>query len=113
VPDDGKIRPKPVSEWSDVYDLLKQVRLRPGMWVRSVEELSAMLFGYSLALQVHGAPEGFDFHPAQGLFAGWLSETQGWSMARGWATAIEANAQGTAPLQLFFSLLDDYRAPTS
>ena len=72
-----------------------------------------MLFGYSLALQVHDAPEGFDLHPSRGPFVQWLSETQGWSMVRGWATVIEENAQGTPPLELFFSLLDDYRASNS
>lgn len=69
-----------------------------------------MLFGYSLALQVHNAPEGFDFDPALGPFALWLNETRGWSMTRGWATAIETNAHGGTPLELFFSLLDEYRA---
>lgn len=69
-----------------------------------------MLFGYSLALQVHDVPERFDFHPSRGPFAQWLSEAQGWSMVGGWATVIEENAQGTSPLELFFSLLDDYRA---
>jgi hypothetical protein len=82
------------------------------MWVRqgSVQELSTMLFGYSLALQVHNAPESFDLLPARGPFAHWLSQTRGWPMALGWATAIEANAQGGTPLELFFSLLDEYRA---
>jgi len=69
-----------------------------------------MLFGYSLALEVHNVPESFELHPALGPFARWLSETRGWPMALGWATAIEANAQGGAPVELFFSLLDEYRA---
>lgn len=69
-----------------------------------------MLFGYFLALEVHNVPESFDFHPGGGPFARWLSETRGWPMALGWAAAIEANAQGGAPLELFFSLLDEYRA---
>ena len=114
MPDKSKGKPKPLSEWSDVYDLLEQVRLRPGMFVHqgSVHELSAMLFGYSLALQVHDAPEDFDLDPACGPFAQWLSGTQRWSMVRGWATAIEANAKDTAPLELFFRLLDDYLAST-
>jgi hypothetical protein len=81
------------------------------MWVRqrSVQELSTMLFGYSLALQVHNTPEPVDFQGASSPFAQWLCETRGWSMALGWATAIEANAQGGTPLELFFSLLDEYR----
>ena len=69
-----------------------------------------MLFGYSLALQVHNVPEQFELDPALGPFARWLSWTRGWSMALGWAAAIEANTQDGAPLELFFSLLDEYRA---
>jgi hypothetical protein len=115
VPDDRGSAWKPASEWVDVYDLLEQVRIRPGMFVRrgSVQELGTMLVGYSLALQVHGVPERFDLRPALGPFAKWLSETQGWSMALGWDTAIEANAHGVAPLELFFNLLDEYRATAS
>jgi hypothetical protein len=109
--DDAKRRPKPVSDWADVTDMLEAVRLRPGMWVRrsSVQQLSTMLFGYWLALQVHGVPERFDFHPATGAFAQWLKESRGWPMNRGWATAIEENAQDDA-LELFFALLDEYQA---
>jgi hypothetical protein len=82
------------------------------MWVRqgSLEELSTMLFGYSLALQVHGVPERFDLHPALGPFADWLRETRGWGMSLGWAAAIEHNAGDSAPLDVFFRLLDEYRA---
>jgi hypothetical protein len=82
------------------------------MWVRhgSVHELCTMLFGYSLALQVHGVPEGFDLHPALGPFADWLRATRGWSMSRGWDAAIEDNAGDRTPLDLLFGLLDEYRA---
>jgi hypothetical protein len=76
----------------------------------SVQRLSTMLFGYSLALQVHGVPEHFDLHPALGPFAGWLRATRGWPMALGGAAAIEMNAGDHVPLDLFFSLLDEYRA---
>ena len=102
---------KPAGEWTDVTDMLEEVRLRPGMFVRkgSIQELSTMLFGYWYALQVHDIPERFDFHPATGAFAKWLKETRGWPMNRGWATAIEENAQDDA-LALFFALFDEYQA---
>ena len=95
-----------------MYGILERVRRFPGMWVQhdSVQQLSTMLFGYSLALQVHDVPERFDLHPALGPFAEWLRATRGWPMALGWATAIEMNAADRAPLDLFFSLLDEYRA---
>jgi hypothetical protein len=102
----------PGSEFSDVYEVLEHVRLRPGMWVRrgSVLELETMLSGYSLALEVHDVPEYFDLDPARGPFAAWLIETHGWPMSEGWAKAIEAHA-GTEPaIELFFRLLDEYRA---
>ena len=109
MPDEKETTP---SQWADVYDVLEQVRIRPGMWVRrgSVQELSTMLFGYCLALQVHSITEPFDLHPALGPFAEWLRESRGWPMALGWAAAIEQNAGDSTPLDLFFSLLDEFRA---
>lgn len=102
----------PISECADVYGVLDQVRPRPGMQVGhgSVQDLSIMLFGYSLALQVHGTAERFDLHPSRGPFADWLSASRGWSMSRGWATAIEENAGDRAPIAVLFELLDEYRA---
>jgi hypothetical protein len=100
------------SQFSDMYDLLEQVRLRPGMWVRghSVRELETMLCGYSMALAVHDVPEYFELDPALGPFAAWLRETRHWAMAEGWAAAIEAHAGSDSPIELFFSLLDEYRS---
>jgi hypothetical protein len=59
---------------------------------------------------VHGIAERFDLHPALGPLAEWLRATRGWSMVRGWAAAIKENAGDDAPLELFFGLLDEYRA---
>ncbi|MGG8408842.1 hypothetical protein ACM614_20745 [Streptomyces sp. 12297] len=75
----------------------------------SVEELSTMLFGYSVALQVHGVDEAFVFHPAAGPFAQWLASEYGWSMATGWAGAIERHLPDEPPLEAFFRLLDAFR----
>ncbi len=99
-PDNGQDRAKPANEWSDVYDLLEQVRLRPGMWVYqgSVQELSAMLFGYSLALQVHDASESFDSHPswpADGDGLRLLSRlTQAVRLIRGSCSSVQGFASG-------------------
>ncbi|MFF4215434.1 hypothetical protein [Streptomyces nondiastaticus] len=103
---------KPFDEWRDIYDALENVRQRPGMWVRdgSLRELSVLLWGYHLALQVHGVDERFALDPAAGPFAQWLSRTRGWSLSCGWATAIEENAGGVPPLEAFFHLLDEWQA---
>ncbi|WP_242000058.1 hypothetical protein [Streptomyces klenkii] len=103
---------KPFDEWRDIYEVLENVRQRPGMWVRngSLRELSILLWGYHLALRVHGVNERFDFDPATGPFAQWLGRTRGWSMSCGWATVIEENAGEIPPLEVFFELLDEWRA---
>jgi hypothetical protein len=112
---DARRNPRPPDEWDNVHDLIAQVRLRPGMWVHqgSVQEPSTMLFGYSLALEVHRVPEPFDFHPSRGAFARWLRQTQGRPMNQGWASAIEENTQDHDALGLFFSLYDQYLATAS
>ena len=82
------------------------------MWVHngSLQELMAILIGYSVALDVHGVPEEFDLGPV-GPFAQWLQSTRGWPMSLGWAAAIEQRAQDDeTALDAFFRLLDEYRA---
>ncbi|MGW8885935.1 hypothetical protein [Streptomyces sp. NPDC055749] len=113
--DDRELRPRPIGELRNAFDLVEQVRLRSGVWVRngSVEELSTMLFGYSVALQVHGVDEDFVFHPAAGPFAQWLGWKYGWSMATGWASAIERHLPDEPPLEAFFRLLDEFRESTA
>jgi hypothetical protein len=100
------------AERRDVYDVLEQVRRRPTMWVRngSLQELETMLFGYSVALDVHQVPEQFELRGGGGPFADWLRETRGWSLEYGWAACIETHAGSQPPLELFFSPLDEYRA---
>ena len=58
-----------------MYDWLEHVRLRPGMYVRdgSLQELGLLLFGYQVALQLHGVDEEFELQPSGGPFAQWLS----------------------------------------
>jgi hypothetical protein len=95
-----------------VYELLEEVRQRPGMWVRrgSVRELETLLYGYWLALGAHDISESFELHRALGPFGCWLRETRDWPMAEGWAAAIEAHSGDQPPIELFFNLLDEYRS---
>jgi hypothetical protein len=115
VPDvPGKqLTPKHVTACGNIYEVLdRNIRLRPGMWVHngSLRELMTILIGYSVALDVHDAPEDFDLGPV-GPFAQWLQSTRGWSMSLGWADAIERRAQdGETALDTFFRLLDECRA---
>ncbi|WP_336159039.1 hypothetical protein [Amycolatopsis sp. VC5-11] len=103
-------RPKPIAQCQDVHEVLDEIRLRPGMWLRqrSLQDLQSILFGYSVALDVHGCDEEFALGPA-GPFAQWIEARYGWPMAAGWAVAIEGHADDEEPLNVFFRLLDEYR----
>ncbi|WP_329095507.1 hypothetical protein OG979_12815 [Actinomadura citrea] len=105
-------RPKirPVEQWNDAYGFLDQVRARPGMWVRghSLRELETLLCGYGVALLIHELDEHFAFGP-RGPFSDWLEQQYGWSLALGWAAAIEDHAEGESPLERFFQLVDEFR----
>ncbi|WP_326607931.1 hypothetical protein OG930_41755 [Streptomyces sp. NBC_01799] len=68
-----------------------------------------MLFGYSVALQVHGVDEEFAFHPSDGPFASWLRRKYRLPMALGWASAIERHLPGEPALDTFFRLFDEFR----
>lgn len=109
----GGERPKPVpiDQCRDVFDVLDQIRLRPGMWVRQggLRDLEAMLHGYGVALLVHGVAESSAFS-SNGPFTEWLADRRGWSMSCGWAAAIEQNAGDMDPLAVFFDLLDEFRS---
>ncbi|MET7547097.1 hypothetical protein ABZS94_15115 [Streptomyces sp. NPDC005500] len=112
----GRPRPRQLAELSDANDFLDEVRLRPGMWVRgsSLQHLDSMLTGYRVAIGIHRVEEDFDFwNPGtQGTFAEWLWQRNGCSSALGWAVEIEREAEtsGTPAIELFFSLLDQFRA---
>ncbi|ANN21588.1 hypothetical protein SD37_06175 [Amycolatopsis orientalis] len=81
------------------------------MWIRdgSLRALENILIGYSVALDVHGIDEKPVMWP-DGPFAQWVQSRFGWSMSAGWAFAIQAHAEGEEPLEVFFRLLDEYRA---
>ncbi|MFF7866294.1 hypothetical protein ACFZCT_07520 [Streptomyces qaidamensis] len=108
--------PRQLAEMRDVYDLLEEVRLRPGMWVRgsSLQHLHSMLLGYRVALAVHGAEESFDFWTPgnQSPFDAWLTKRMDEHTSLGWSAVIEreAEATGRSAMELFFELLDEFRA---
>ncbi|MFF4779667.1 hypothetical protein ACFY05_43335 [Microtetraspora fusca] len=103
------------SELHDVYEFLDEVRLRPSMWIRrgSLQHLDSTLAGYGTALQIHGIDEPFDFWN-NGPFAKWLWKRleMSYPSALGWAVEIERAAEktGTPAMELFFALLDEFRA---
>ncbi|MET8475158.1 hypothetical protein ABZY90_18705 [Streptomyces sp. NPDC006422] len=116
TPDKPLRAPRHASELSNVYDLLDEVRLRPNMWVRggSLFHLDSMLMGYRIALNPHGVSEDWPFwNPGgPGKFAEWLWHRLGRESCLSWAREIEREAEATDrhPMDLFFSLFDEYRA---
>ncbi|MFI9212541.1 hypothetical protein ACIGW7_31000 [Streptomyces sp. NPDC053253] len=106
--------PRHPRELQSIHELLDEVRIRPSMWVRgsSLRHLDSMLLGYRVGAEVHGARDGEDFAHT-GLFSYWL-----WKRfdvdpnPLGWAVEIEraAEREGTPPMEMFFALLDDFRA---
>lgn len=109
MPAEERPNPRPLSDHNDVYGLLHEVRLRPGVWVRGLQELETILAGYGMALLIHNINEPFPFS-AHGDFKDWLQDRFGWGMSLGWAYAIEHYGGATDPLELFFQLVDEYRA---
>lgn len=109
--------PKPISEIRDVYDFLDNVRLRPGMYVpqSSVTHLHSMLHGFDVAMQVSGNPGATPFG-TDGPFAEWLRDHVGSDYGSlTWGRAIELTAEdrSVSAIDLFFGLLDKFRAETA
>ncbi|TDU77681.1 hypothetical protein [Streptomyces sp. KS 21] len=108
-------KPRHPNELRSVYDFLDEVRLRPGMWVRgsSLLHLDSMLTGFWVAEQIHDAQSEWDFSHL-GPFSTWLWPRLGmkYPSALGWAMEIEraAEAEGRPGMELFFELLDEFRA---
>ncbi|MFH9068919.1 barstar family protein [Streptomyces alboflavus] len=100
-----------VRECSDVYDVLEQIRLRPGMWLPggSLRHLHSLLIGYGAALAVHAPCEPFAFWPETD-FTDWLHEHYGTDSSLTWAAEIERRTPaGSTPLDEFFRLLDAFK----
>ncbi|MFI8513712.1 hypothetical protein ACIGHB_21515 [Streptomyces sp. NPDC085460] len=109
-------KPKPLHEFENVDDLLDQVRLRPGVWLPggSLTHLDSMLIGYRVAMAVHNVEEDFPFWTPGGdsPFDLWLNKRSGTASSLRWSARIEHEAKtlGTPPNELFFTLLDQFRA---
>ncbi|MGW2669300.1 hypothetical protein ACWC5F_14650 [Streptomyces sp. NPDC001272] len=112
---EGKRRaPRPIAEMRDVYDFLEDVRLRPGMYAfqSSVLHLQSILLGFNAAVEMHGAA-GATVFDAEGTFSEWLRHQingQYGSLIWGYAIELEAKDRGVQPMDLFFELLDKFRA---
>ena len=89
----GRREPRQLSELNDVFDFLEEVWLRPGMWVRSLDHLESMLFGYRVALEVLAWPRSSTSgRKVSGPFAEWLWVKLGRLSSLGWAAEIEREA---------------------
>ncbi|MFD8646075.1 hypothetical protein ACFV14_37885 [Streptomyces zaomyceticus] len=110
--------PRPLSELQGIHDLLEEVRLRPGMWIRrsSLQHLDSLLTGYRVALEIHGVDEEVVFAHT-GPFSEWLWKRLGmqYSSALGWAVEIEREAErkNVPAIELFFAFLDEFTAERS
>lgn len=115
---EGKRRaPRPFREMRDVYDFLEDVRLRPGLYAfqSSVLHLQSILFGFKVAVEMHGTTGAAPFD-ADGAFSEWLRQQingQYGSLIWGYAIELEAKDRGVPPMDLFFELLDKFRAETA
>lgn len=96
---------------SDVYDVLEQIRLRPGMWLPggSLNDLRSLLIGYVMALTVHSESEPFPFWP-EGEFTDWLHGHYGTVSSLDWAAEIERRTPAdSSPIDEFFRILDAFK----
>ena len=101
---------------ASVFELLDEIRKRPGMYVggdesqrvTQLQNLEQLLSGYSLALRHHCIQERVvDFNREFGTY---LWETRGWSASCGPIVAIcdTARSDGEA-WELFWRLVDEFR----
>ncbi|WP_404958324.1 hypothetical protein [Streptomyces sp. 147326] len=78
----------------------------------SVTHLHSILFGFDVAMQISGNPDGTPFR-TYGPFAEWLRDHIGegcGSLTWGYAIELTAEDRGVPAMDLFFELLDKFRA---
>ncbi|WP_437496802.1 hypothetical protein [Sorangium sp. So ce1099] len=102
---------------ASVFDVLDEIRKRPGMYVggdesqrvSQLQNLEQLLCGYCLALRHHRIQERvLDFNRE---FGAYLLETRGWSASCGPVAAIRDAAKSDVELwELFWMLVDEFRA---
>jgi hypothetical protein len=94
-----------------LYDLLKKVRKRPGMYLgrESITRLRMLLMGYSMAR----ADLGIGLTQQEREFAGfqnWIMHQYKISSTRGWDDIILSQSQDeSSALNLFFKLFDEFK----
>lgn len=101
---------------ASIFELLDEIRQRPGMYVgwdesRRALQLQALvdlLNGYHLALRQHGIHEPVANFSRE--FGEYLWETREWSASRGPIAAIrEAAKNDEEAWELLWSLVDEFR----
>jgi PrcB C-terminal len=104
----------------DVYGLLDNIRTDPHYWraVGSLDQLRLLLAGYREAVEISGSHEALDFPFGNpGPFSVWLrlqipalKTTSPYDVD--WPSALENQAAtlGVPPLDLFFTMVDQFRA---
>ncbi|AUX43998.1 uncharacterized protein SOCE26_054550 [Sorangium cellulosum] len=102
---------------ASVFDVLDEVRKRPGMYlggdesqrIAQLQNLEQLLHGYSLALRCHGIQEPVADFARE--FGAYLWETRGWSASCGPVAAIREAAKSDGEAwELFWGLADEFRA---
>lgn len=101
---------------ASVFDVLNEVRSRPGLYVGGdesqrvlqLQNLEQLLCGYTLALRHHAVHEPvLDFLQEFGAF---LFQTRGWSASCGPVAAICEAADGDDEAwRLFWTLVDEFQ----
>jgi len=104
----------------DVFDLLDQIKQRPGMYLGSsdsergkqLRNLEFLLHGYSMALGCHQIRERVSDFPREFIY--YLHGRFGWSTACGPAAAVRdaCNTDGEA-WEMFWQLVAEFRASLS
>jgi len=104
----------------DVFDLLDQIKQRPGMYVGSsdsqrgeqLRNLELLLHGYSMALGCHQIREPVSDFPRE--FSHYLRGRFGWSTACGPAAAVrDASDTDDEAWEMFWRLVAEFRASLS
>ncbi len=93
----------------NVFGVLHEVRRRPGMWVRNLCELEAMLDGYYTGIEMYGIHEDVP-RMTRSHFGIWLRHKTIWSTCAGWARIIEDKTDSYQEgIDTFFEFVDQYR----
>ena len=94
----------------DLYDLFKEVRKRPGMFLGhvSIKNLYMFLQGYFFArrdLQISDTKQEIEFYG----FQEWIQEKYDTTKCHSWASIISLNSEDDkAAFWKFFDLLEEY-----